>query len=73
MHAPWPDLRLSLSFRDVKELLAERGIVVAYESIRRWVLTFGPVIARGRRPSLSRVAAPYCRMDAQAREAADPR
>ena len=31
---------------DVEELLAERGIVVTYESIRRWVLTFGPVIAR---------------------------
>ena len=47
MHAPWPDLRLSLSFRDVEELLAERGIIVTYESIRRWVLTFGPVIAAG--------------------------
>jgi transposase-like protein len=33
--------------------LAERGIVVTYESIRRWVLTFGPAIARrlrARRP-----------------------
>src|SRR5215212_7751776 len=39
-------LRFTLSFRDVEELLAERGIVVSYESIRRWVLTFGPVIAR---------------------------
>jgi transposase-like protein len=46
-------LRFTLSFRDVEELLAERGIVVTYESIRRWVLTFGPVIARrlrARRP-----------------------
>jgi putative transposase len=43
----------TLSYRDVEELLAERGIVVTYESIRRWVLTFGPVIARrlrARRP-----------------------
>src|SRR5215213_5309940 len=44
--AVWMDLRFSLSFRDVEELLAERGIVVTYESIRRWVLIFGPAIAR---------------------------
>src|SRR5215217_7375231 len=49
----WFSLRFTLSFRDVEELLAERGIVVTYESIRRWVLTFGPAIAhrlRARRP-----------------------
>src|SRR5215208_3117270 len=44
--AVWMDLRFSLSFRDVEELLAERGIVVTSESIRRWVLIFGPAIAR---------------------------
>src|SRR5215217_4872104 len=44
--AVWMYLRFTLSFRDVEELLAERGIVVTYESIRRWVLTFGPMIAR---------------------------
>src|ERR671916_1107403 len=51
--AVWMYLRFTLSFRDVEELLAERGIEVTYESIRRWVLTFGPVIARrlrARRP-----------------------
>src|SRR5829696_3940443 len=51
--AVWMYLRFTLSFRDVEELLAERGIVVTYESIRRWVLAFGPVIARrlrARRP-----------------------
>src|SRR4051812_22174486 len=51
--AVWMYLRFTLSFCDVEELLAERGIIVAYESIRRWVLTFGPVIARrlrARRP-----------------------
>src|ERR1700712_285081 len=47
--AVWMYLRFTLSFRDVEELLAERGITVTYESIRRWVLTFGPVIARGLR------------------------
>src|ERR687893_1323485 len=44
--AVWMYLRFTLSFRDVEELLAERGIVVTYESIRRWVLSFGPAIAR---------------------------
>jgi putative transposase len=44
--AVWMYLRFTLSYRDVEELLAERGIEVTYESIRRWVLTFGPVIAR---------------------------
>src|SRR3954454_17298247 len=51
--AVWMYLRFTLSFRDVEELLAERGIIVTYESIRRWVLTFGPAIARqlrARRP-----------------------
>ena len=51
--AVWLYLRFTLSLRDVEELLAERGIVVTYESIRRWVLTLGPLIARrlrARRP-----------------------
>jgi transposase-like protein len=39
-----------LSYRDVEELLAERGLDLSYETIRRWVLKFGPVIARGLRP-----------------------
>src|SRR3954465_1376008 len=51
--AVWMYLRFTLSFRDVEELLAERGITVAYETVRRWVVTFGPAIARrlrARRP-----------------------
>jgi transposase-like protein len=43
----------SLSFRDVEDLLAERRIVVSYETVRRWVNHFGPKIAadlRKRRP-----------------------
>ena len=47
--AVWMYLRFTLSFRDVEELLAERGIVVTYESIRRWVLKFGPAYARNLR------------------------
>src|SRR5919112_2606841 len=52
-HAIWLYLRFTLSYRDVEELLAERGIVVTYETVRRWLFTFGPAIARrlrARRP-----------------------
>jgi transposase-like protein len=45
-HSVWLYARFSLSYRDVEELLAERGIVVSYETIRRWVAKFGPQIAR---------------------------
>ena len=45
-HAMWLYLRSTLSYRDVEELLAERGLDVSYETVRRWVLKFGPAIAR---------------------------
>jgi putative transposase len=41
----WLYLRFTLSFRDVEDLLAERGITVSYETVRRWVNHFGPMIA----------------------------
>ncbi len=41
----WLYFRFLLSFRDVEEMLAERGIDVSYETIRRWILKFGPAIA----------------------------
>ena len=40
-HAVWLYHVFSLSFRDVELLLAERGIIVSYESIRRWWLNLG--------------------------------
>ncbi|MEQ9566337.1 MAG: IS6 family transposase, partial [Pseudomonadales bacterium] len=43
--AVWLYFRFPLSFRDVEEMLAERGIDVSYETIRRWILKFGPTIA----------------------------
>jgi putative transposase len=52
-HAIWLYLRFTLSYRDVEELLAERGLDISYETIRRWVLKFGTVFARrlrARRP-----------------------
>ena len=39
----WMHFRFSLSFRDVEELLARRGIVVTYETIRQWCRKFGPL------------------------------
>jgi putative transposase len=45
-HAVWLYLRFTLSYRDVEELLAERGLDISYESVRSWVLKFGPMIAR---------------------------
>ena len=45
-HAIWLYLRFTLSYRDVEDLLAERGIEVSYETIRRWVIGFGPAITR---------------------------
>ena len=45
-HAVWLYHRFSLSFRDVEDLLAERGITVTYETIRQWCLTFGLAYAR---------------------------
>jgi transposase-like protein len=45
----WLYLRFTLRYRDVEELLAERGLEVSYETVRRWVLKFGSVIARNLR------------------------
>ena len=45
-HAVWLYLRCTLSFRDVEDLLAERGLDVSYETVRRWVLKFGPLFAK---------------------------
>ena len=44
-HAVWLYMRFTLSYRDVEDLLAERGLDVSYETVRRWVLKFGPGIA----------------------------
>src|SRR3954471_20997273 len=48
-HAVWLYLRFTLSYRDVEELLAERGLDVSYETVRRWALKFGPAFARNLR------------------------
>ncbi len=40
-HAVWLYYRFGLSLRDVEDLLAKRGVVVSYETIRRWCAKFG--------------------------------
>ena len=45
-HAIWLYARFTLSFRDVEEVLAERGVDASYETVRRWMLKFGLVVAR---------------------------
>ena len=41
----WLYLRFTLSLRGVEDLLAERGVAVSYETVRRWVNRFGPMVA----------------------------
>jgi putative transposase len=45
-HAVWLYFRFPLSLRLVEEMLLERGILVSYETVRRWALKFGPSYAR---------------------------
>jgi putative transposase len=45
-HAVWLYHRFCLSFREVEELLAERGITMTYETIRQWCQKFGPNYAQ---------------------------
>jgi len=52
-HAVWLYFRFSLSFHDVEELLAQRGVVVSYETARQWCSRVGQTYAnelRRRRP-----------------------
>ena len=45
-YAVWLYHRFTLSFRDVEDLLAERGVTVSYEGIRSWCRKFGAEYAR---------------------------
>ncbi len=52
-HTVWLSFRFSLSFRDVEELIATRGVSLSDETVRRWTRTFGEQYAnevRRRRP-----------------------
>jgi len=44
-HSVWLYFRFALSFSDVEEILAQRGVVLTYETIRAWYLKFGQTYA----------------------------
>ncbi|PWI05079.1 IS6 family transposase [Streptomyces sp. NWU339] len=48
-HAVWLYFRFPLSFREVEEVMLERGVVVSHETVRRWCATFGQAYADGLR------------------------
>ena len=48
-HAVWLYARFTLSYRDVEDLLAERGLDISYETVRRWFIKFGVPIAQNLR------------------------
>ncbi len=56
-HAVWLYGRFTLSFRDVEDLLAERGIDVSNETVRRWFLKFGRLISGNLRRGRPRASA----------------
>ena len=45
-YAVWLYFRFNLSHRDIEDLLAQRGVIVSYESIRLWCIKFGQIYAR---------------------------
>ena len=48
-HCVWLYFRFPLSFRDVEEMLAMRGVSLSYETVREWCLKFGQTYANGLR------------------------
>jgi transposase-like protein len=48
-HCVWLYFRFALSFRDVEEMMASRGVPLSYESVREWCLKFGQTYANGLR------------------------
>ena len=48
-HCVWLYFQFTLSLRDIEELMLERGVVVSYETVRRWCAKFGHAYANRRR------------------------
>ncbi|MFF7922313.1 IS6 family transposase [Streptomyces mirabilis] len=53
-HCVWLYHRFPLSYREVEELMLERGVIVSYETVRRWCAKFGPTYANALRRRQSR-------------------
>ncbi|MEV6750788.1 IS6 family transposase, partial [Streptomyces sp. NPDC051080] len=47
--ANWLYIRFPLSYREVEELMLQRGVIVSYETVRRWCLKLGQAYAAGQR------------------------
>ena len=60
--AIWLYFRFNLSLRDIEELMAERGVDVSYETIRRWIDSYGSIFAK-RIKSRSKSPAPRWHLD----------
>jgi len=45
-HCTWLYFRFALSYRDVAEMMAERGVTVSYETIREWSQKFGGTVCQ---------------------------
>ncbi|MEU2982504.1 IS6 family transposase [Streptomyces hirsutus] len=48
-HCVWLYFRFPLSFREVEELMLQRGVLVSHETVRRWCMKFGQAYANGLR------------------------
>ncbi|MGY3676724.1 transposase-like protein [Streptomyces sp. TE33382] len=48
-HCVWLYFRFPLSFREVEELMLQRGVIVSHETVRRWCMKFGQAYANGLR------------------------
>lgn len=53
-HCVWLYFRFALSFRDIEEIMYERGLTVSYETIREWSLKFGNTFAKKLKHSRAR-------------------
>ena len=60
-HAVWLYHRFSLSFREVKELSAERGVTVSHEAVRLWCFKSGQVFAEKLRHRRGHPGGTWCR------------
>ena len=59
-HAVWLYYRFCLSFRDLEDLPAERGVIVSYETIRQWRRKFGVEYARKLKRRQDRLGHTWC-------------
>jgi putative transposase len=55
-YAVWVYYRFAASFRDVEEMMASRGVLVSYESVRRWCEKFGQLYTETAWPDRRQVA-----------------